>query len=177
MTQSGTFNVTVAQAFSSQDHAESSAIAAPTSSMSTSLPSTSLYSSFTPDPNSPLTSSTTLPADGKNARSNVGPIVGGVIGGVGGVAILGAAFLLFLRHRRDSNKIAPSALHHAVSQEAPWFPSIEKSHMSQTIPTQPQDFSMNLAKLYVCLLSLCNAFHMINYYCRTPMIHLRSLVH
>ncbi|PSR73339.1 hypothetical protein PHLCEN_2v10804 [Hermanssonia centrifuga] len=116
--------------------------------MSTSLPSTSLFSSSTPDPKSPLTSSTTLPADGKNARSNVGPIVGGVIGGVGGVAILGAAFLLFLRHRRDSNKIAPSAVHHAVSQEAPWFPPIEKSHMSQTIPTQPQDFSMNLAKLY-----------------------------
>lgn len=45
----------------------------------------------------------------KSSKSNVGPIVGGVIGGVVFIALVALGSFFFIRHRRRQNEVPPSA--------------------------------------------------------------------
>jgi hypothetical protein len=102
------FNATTAQRIAATDHGESSAAAAPPTSISFTPTASASASNDAPpaDPTSDNSSSSS-----SSHKSNVGPIVGGVVGGVGGAAILGGIIAYFyMRHRRNQRNAAGATL-------------------------------------------------------------------
>ncbi|EIE91723.1 hypothetical protein RO3G_16434 [Rhizopus delemar RA 99-880] len=67
-------------------------------SITTSTQMTDIISSSS----STITTTPTLPSSSSNSTNNTGAIVGGVIGGIAGLIIIGAAIFLFLRKRKRS---------------------------------------------------------------------------
>ncbi|KAG8956217.1 hypothetical protein FRC04_004293 [Tulasnella sp. 424] len=63
----------------------------------------------------------------KSSKSNVGAIVGGVIGGIVFIALVALASFFFIRHRRRQNEIPPSAAF-ATSGDLSGGGSSEKHH-------------------------------------------------
>ncbi|KAI0694604.1 hypothetical protein BC835DRAFT_999872 [Cytidiella melzeri] len=107
------FNATAAKAIAATDPAESSpAVAPPTSSSSSFIPSASAGASNNA-PASPTGSSTgnTSSSSSSHKSSNVGAIVGGVVGGLGGAAILCgiAAYFMIRQRKKNAAKTDASA--------------------------------------------------------------------
>ncbi|RPD69423.1 hypothetical protein L226DRAFT_575588 [Lentinus tigrinus ALCF2SS1-7] len=107
--KNGTFNVDAAEALASTDPPESTApVLSSTSTSATPTSSSSVTASGSPPSESSSTSSSehTSPASpppSTSSHSNVGAIVGGVIGGIGGALIIGAAIFFGLRHRNKTH--------------------------------------------------------------------------
>ncbi|TCD71047.1 hypothetical protein EIP91_000546 [Steccherinum ochraceum] len=100
VTTSGTFNTTIAQADSMKDLPESTALPSTSTSTSPSDSATNTNTSSSPPPLN--NSGSILPTNGPIAapsskHTETASIVGGVVGGIGGAAILCAAAFLFVR--------------------------------------------------------------------------------
>ncbi|KAI0696729.1 hypothetical protein BC835DRAFT_1414122 [Cytidiella melzeri] len=128
------FNLTVAQALASQDSPDSTASLTPSStsaSKSTSPPSPSNVQQTSP-----------------SKKSAVGPIVGGVIGGVGGLAILLTAFAIWAKRHRAARKPAsadfPSTAPLGPPVATPWSPDVKEKLLASSVVASEYPFGARL---------------------------------
>ncbi|KAI1408165.1 hypothetical protein F5Y13DRAFT_113688 [Hypoxylon sp. FL1857] len=90
----------------------------------------------------------TSPANNEGSKSStpVGPIVGGVVGGVGGIALIGLGIFFLIRHNNNKKKDAAAAQPNPQVAQVPGVPPAAGGygqqppydpHFSQQYPNQP----------------------------------------
>lgn len=101
------------------------AVYSPAPTPTPTTPSTSTTSTPTTSPTAPLISPTPPPSHTSSVSVNIGPIAGGVVGGVAALAII--ALLVFFLVRNNKKQTGPAAV----------MPSTTEQHQWQTRLAQP----------------------------------------
>lgn len=148
------FNVTAAETIAAKGAPDSSAAPSATDSATDSFSSSFVPTpTSTPAPSGPVSlgiGSTNTPADtnnrnasaGSSKKSNVGAIVGGVLGGIGGVAILATVVFALFRRRKYARVANAGPLH--VDDDISWgndidYPPSDNAHFYQHAPSPSDD--------------------------------------
>lgn len=146
------FNVTLAQQVAAERQPDSTAPGAPASTSPSSSSSADASSTPPPTPSPSSTPTPTPTPTPSSKKSNVGPIVGGVVGGVGGIVIIIGAIWFFMRQRQTSHRPPSAAFAPGYPQQqppvepAPWTPGDHEKQFMTPTPPVPE---FPTAKIYV----------------------------